>query len=143
MKSIQSSAIWMGRLAHGGDLLAELNRICRTHNIRLGRLEGVGAVQQARIGFYDQIKREYVFLSFDSPLEITNLVGNVSLKDNQPFVHAHVTLADHQGRAFGGHLAPGTTIFAAEVIIYSFEGADFHRELDWETGLSLWTDNAS
>ncbi len=69
--------------------------------------------------------------------EITKLVGNVSLKEGRPMVHAHVTLAD-EGKAFGGHLAPGTVVFACEFIIQVFEGVSLTRSLDAETGLQLW-----
>jgi len=71
-------------------------------------------------------------------MEITKLTGNVSLKDGQPMVHAHITLADEQGQAFGGHLAEGTRIFACEVIIEAYAGDIFERTWDETTGLSLW-----
>ncbi len=34
------------------------------------------------------------------------------MKDGEIFVHAHITLADRKGRAYGGHLMPGTMVFA-------------------------------
>jgi predicted DNA-binding protein with PD1-like motif len=129
----------MGKLSYGCDLLEELTAICQKENIRLGRIEALGAVQRAHLGFYDQHTREYQFLALSQPLEITKLIGNVSLKDGKPFVHAHVTLADEEGKAFGGHLAPGTVVFACEFIIEVFDGPVFERGLDEETGLPLWT----
>lgn len=128
----------MGKLKHGADLLSELTAICVLNEIFLGRVEAIGAVQKARIGFYDQQKREYNFQNLDQCLEITNLTGNISLKDGAPMVHAHVTFADKAGRAFGGHLAPGTVIFACEYVIQTLEGRQFIRKFDEETGLPLW-----
>lgn len=128
----------MGRLAHGADLLEEITSACTAQNIRLGRLEAIGAVQRARLGYYDQKTREYRFFTIDRPLEITALTGNVSAKEGEPMVHAHVTLADEAGNAFGGHLAPGTIVFACEVIIEPFEGEMLERTFDEETGLPLW-----
>jgi len=128
----------MGKLSYGKDLIEELTRICIKENIQLGRIEALGAVQKACIGYYDQNSREYQFIDLDQHLEITNLVGNVSLKDGNPIVHAHVTLADEKGRAYGGHLAPGTIIFACEFILETFEGQAFNRGFDEETGLPLW-----
>ncbi len=46
------------------------------------------------------------------PLEILALVGIISLRDGQIMVHAHVTLGDQEGRAWGAHLPEGTVIFA-------------------------------
>lgn len=128
----------MGRLDFGCDLLEELNRLATESGVRLGRIEAIGAVQKARIGYYDQKARVYQFVDFDKGLEIVQLIGNISLKDAKPFVHAHITLADDAGKALGGHLAPGTIVFACEFVIEVLEGPEFKRSLDEQTGLPLW-----
>jgi len=128
----------VGRVAHGADLLEELTALCRQKRIRLGRVEAVGAVSSARVYVYDQAAREYRLLAFDRPMEIAALAGNVSLKEGEPMVHAHVVLADADGRAWGGHLAPGTVVFACEYVVQEFTGAALEREHDAGTGLSLW-----
>jgi uncharacterized protein len=137
-KATNPSRALMGRLAHGSDLLEELNGVCRQENVRLGRVEAIGAVSKARIGFYDQRLRKYDFLELNQALEIVSLIGNVSLKDGQPFVHAHVCLSDEAGRSCGGHLAPGTVVFSCEFTLMEFTGAQFEREMDGQTGLPLW-----
>ncbi|MEJ2628601.1 MAG: DNA-binding protein [bacterium] len=128
----------MGRLSYGADLLEELIKVCSEKNIQLGQVEALGAVQKARIGYYGQKSKKFRFHILDKPHEILSLVGNISLKDNKPMVHAHLTLADEKGKAFGGHLAPGTIVYACEYLIQSFEGAILKRELDEKTDLSLW-----
>jgi predicted DNA-binding protein with PD1-like motif len=139
MKKVTPAKVFMGKLTHGADLLEELTEVCRRENLHLGRVEALGAVQRARLAFYDQQTREYQFLELDQPLEIIKLVGNVSIKDRKPMVHAHITLADEAGKAFGGHLAPGTVVFACEFILQAFEGPVFERGFDEQTGLPLWT----
>jgi hypothetical protein len=129
----------MGRLAKGDDLLLALEKVCRQHNIKLGEVRALGAVTGAKVGFYDQARKKYFFLEFDQPLEILALVGNISLRDGKPMVHAHVTLADAQGRALGGHLAEGTPIFACEFAIDEYlADQELARQSDAETGLMLW-----
>jgi len=139
IRKVKSSRFFMGKLDHGSDLLEEITAICQKEDIRLGRIEALGAVKRACLGFYDQQSREYQFLELNEPLEITNLVGNVSLKDGNPIVHAHITLADESGKAYGGHLAPGTIVFACELSLECFDGPFFERNFDHETGLPLWT----
>jgi len=129
---------FMGKLQFGADLLEELTGVCVENDIRLGRVEALGAVQQARIGFYDQRAKEYDFHEMDEPLEITKLIGNISLRDGKPMVHAHITLSDSEGNAYGGHLAPGTVVFATEFIIKAYDGPDYVRDYDEPTGLPLW-----
>jgi hypothetical protein len=129
----------MGRLPKGADLLGALEEQCRTHQITLGEVRAIGAVARARLGYYNQARRQYEFIDLDRPLEILTLTGNVSLKDGKPMVHAHVTLADEEGRAFGGHLAEGAPVFACEFVIQECRSPQvFRRALDQETGLFLW-----
>jgi predicted DNA-binding protein with PD1-like motif len=138
MIQVKKGKTIMGKFRHGADLLEEITGVCGEHDIRLGRVEAIGAVKKASIGFYDQQARTYAYLTLDKEMEITKLSGNVSVKDGQVFVHAHVTLADDTGRAYGGHLAPGTIVFACECVIEAFEGPALERVLDDETGLALW-----
>jgi uncharacterized protein len=129
----------IGRMAKGDDLLAALENCAREHGITLGKVEAIGAVSQARVGYYNQAERKYYFLDLARPLEILSLIGNISLKDGKPMVHAHVTLSGHEGRAFGGHLAEGTLVFACEFIIQEYQSATpLLRQMDDPTGLFLW-----
>jgi len=138
LNKITPSKMFIGKLSHNADLLQEITDLCVKENITLGRVEGIGAVQKARVGYYNQGSREYQFIEYDQHLEVIKLTGNVSIKDNAPFVHAHITLSDDKGNAFGGHLASGTIIFAFEIILQAFEGPELSRGYDEDTGLPLW-----
>ena len=138
MARFTSRGILMGRLDHGGDLLGQITAICRAENIQMGRVEAIGAVSSARLGFYDQRKRQYEYFVSNQSLEILSLIGNISMKDEAVMVHAHVILSDENGDAFGGHLAEGTTVFACEYQIEIFDGPILRRAPDEQTGLPLW-----
>jgi len=139
LKEVKQKNILIGKFRHGADLLEEIIEICKERDIRLGRIEAIGAVQKACVGFYDQERQMYDYITIDQPLEITNLTGNISIKDNAPFVHAHATFANSSGRAYGGHLAPGTIVFAGECVIEILDGPALERGFDQKTGLSLWS----
>ena len=126
------------RLEHDGGLIEQITEFCKDKGIRLGRVEAIGAVKTARIGYYNQTTREYQFAQLDQPMEILKLAGNVSLKDGTPMVHAHITLADEEGKAWGGHLAPGTVVFACECLVQELNGDELNRAFDEQTGLPLW-----
>ncbi|MBW2609161.1 MAG: DNA-binding protein [Deltaproteobacteria bacterium] len=138
MKRVKPAGLFIGKLKYEGDLLGEITEFCIKENIRLGRIEALGSVQKARLGFYNQETREYHFFNFNRPFEITTLVGSVSMKDGSPMVHAHITLADGKGNCFGGHLAAGTIIYACELTIEAFDGPELERGHDEDTGLPLW-----
>lgn len=129
----------IGRLAKGEDLLAALEDCARKHGITLGEVQAIGAVSQARVGYYNQEERKYQYLDFINPREILSLTGNISLKDGNPMVHAHITLSGEDGKAVGGHLAEGTLVFACEFAIQEYQSATrLVRQMDDPTGLFLW-----
>lgn len=119
-------------------MLEGLRRVCAEKGVKTGRITAIGAVGKARIGYYDQEGGEYIYNQLDCPLEITMLNGNVSLLEGETMVHAHVTLADSEGRAYGGHLALGTEVFACEYFLDVLGDVILRRKPDPETDLSLW-----
>jgi len=130
---------FIGRFESGKDLLEELNAFCKKENIRLGVFNLIGAVRNAKLGYYDQEKKQYTgCVELNKKLEIASCTGNISIKDGEIFVHAHITLADMEGKAFGGHLMPGTEIFAAEFFVQELIGQVLVRAKDEITGLPLW-----
>jgi predicted DNA-binding protein with PD1-like motif len=129
----------MRRLAPGADLGEELNKLVRAEGVELGAVSGIGALRKAAVGIFLPAEREYRTNAFDQEMEICALTGNVSLKDGEPFVHAHLALSDREGRGFGGHVMPGCEIFVAEVVVWEFEGPRLERKPQEECGgLALW-----
>ena len=137
-KTVEFKRLIMGKLSHGGDLLEELTDVCKKENVVLGTIEAIGAVQKACIGYYNQQERKYQFTEIKKNLEIVSLMGNISVRDDKPMVHAHVTFSDDKSACYAGHLAAGTTIYACEFVISECEGPSFIRDYDEETGLPLW-----
>ena len=129
---------FVGRLATGSDLVEEIERFCLEREVTAAQVTVVGAVRRARYAYYEQHDRRYRELSTDSHHEIAGFTGNISLRDDKPFLHAHATLADAAGATVGGHLLHGTEVFAAEVMIRELGDVSLVRLLDQETGLSLW-----
>lgn len=140
LKQFEQGRTFIAKLDYNADLLEELNKICLDENIKAGSISAIGAVSSLKLGFYDQITKEYIYTTYayDEPMEIVSCTGNISLKDSKPFCHVHVIAADKKGKCIGGHLVKGTAIFAGEVIIREVLGEDLIREVDEETKLALW-----
>lgn len=134
----ESGKIIIRGLPHGGDLLKEITELAGREGITVGTFSAIGAVQRARIGYYEQDTRVYREWELAEPMEICSCLGNISLREGEVFVHAHVVLAAGSGRTVGGHLCPGTIIFAAECRIEELLGRPLERSYDSATGLSLW-----
>lgn len=125
------------RAKQDSDLVQFVTELVEKERIAVGAFTAVGALRRAKLGFYDQERHEYQGIRLDFPQEIACCIGNVSIKDGRPFVHAHVVLADKNGNTKGGHLQEGI-VFAAEVHLLELKGAKLERKHDEATGLSLW-----
>jgi predicted DNA-binding protein with PD1-like motif len=135
---VRAGRAFVGRLETGSDLVEEIERYCLEQSVVAAQVTVIGAVRRARYAYYEQDDHRYRELETDTHHEITGFVGNVSLKDDRPFLHAHATFADADGRTVGGHLLHGIEVFAAEVMIRELAGVTLTRMPDEETGLSLW-----
>jgi len=131
-----------GRLPHGMDIIQSMEGLCEQASIRMAWFSIIGAVSSATIGFYDQEKQEYLSHVKAEPFEIISCTGNVSMKDNKLFIHAHIELGDIQGNSFGGHLFSDTIIFAGEFKLEELSGRLRERAFDKTTGLMLWQENS-
>ena len=129
---------FVGRLATGSDLVDEIERHCAEQGITAAQVTVIGAVRRARYAYYEQGDHRYLELASDTHHEVVGFTGNVSLRDDRPFLHAHATFADADGACVGGHLLRGTEVFAAEVMIRELSGVSLVRVADEETGLALW-----
>ncbi|MCS7281552.1 MAG: DUF296 domain-containing protein [Desulfobacterota bacterium] len=127
----------MGSLRKGEDLVQGLTQFVQTKGIRMGILWAIGALESARLAYYDQKKREYVQISIEDGVEILSMFGNISEKDGRPFIHAHIVVGD-KDRVFGGHVQEGCRVFALEYLILELSGPILARSFDHETGLFLW-----
>ncbi len=76
---------------------------------------GIGMLENIEIGRYDG--KEYVTEMIQPSSEILSLQGNVSMKEGKPFVHLHMSLADEDMSARGGHLFNGTVSMTIELIM--------------------------
>jgi predicted DNA-binding protein with PD1-like motif len=125
------------RLKHDVDLVQSMTELAKSKGIEAGSFTAMGALKRAKLGYYDQKIHEYREMKIDSPHEMASCVGNISLKEGEPFIHAHVVLADETGNTKAGHLFEGI-VFAAEVHLCQLEGPKLERKYDEVTGLSLW-----
>lgn len=130
------------RLARGSELLESLNEAAAKLGIDAGTLQIVGAVEELVVGYYRQDTKEYETHTYSEPHEISGGVGNVSLKDGEPFVHIHVTGSGADGRAVAGHLMPGTRVFLIEAYFRRLDGPAPERRFEEDLGLAVWGESS-
>ena len=115
-------------------VMHSLTKFCLDNNIQNGKVSGIGAVKMTEIGAYDIVKKEYLKKEYSDVFELISFEGNVTLKENQPFVHAHVVLSNQNMATVVGHLFESTVAAVGEFFLRKFEGGAF-RKLNREVGL--------
>jgi len=129
--------VMVERLRRGEDVLDRLNQLVRENGVTAASFTALGAVEKASVGFFVG-GGQYSTVSYDGPLEVLSCVGNVSLREGKPFIHAHIAIADKDGKAYGGHLMRGCIVSATfEVTMLVYEGIDLVTKLDSGTKLFL------
>ena len=124
------------RLSENEDLLETVTQVARKTRIHSGFFILIGTLKSARLGFFKECRYETVELQ--QPLEIVSCVGNVSIKEGEGFAHAHATVSDEKGKAFGGHVMPGCLIgVTGELVLIETPGIKLFRKFDEKTKLSL------
>ena len=59
------------------------------------------------------------------------------LIEDEPFIHAHITIGNHNMEIFGGHLFSMNVAVVGEFIIHKIDG-NSKRKLNDEIGLATW-----
>ena len=126
------------RLDRGEEILASLAAFCKAEGVSLGSVEALGAADHVIIGLYDVAARQYHKHSFDEPMEITSLLGNITTKDGELYLHLHINLCREDMSVIGGHLNECRISATCEMFVRKLEGT-VERRLDTEsTGLNLF-----
>ena len=120
------------------EIVEALTRFCKEKNITAGVVEGIGAINEATFRFLDPATKKYVDKTFQEQMEITNLTGNISEKDREPYLHIHLTCSRRDYTCVGGHLLSARIGGACELLVTDFGLTKLKRRFDEETGLNLY-----
>jgi len=118
-------------------VMETLTSICKKYEIVNGQISGIGAVKDIEIGAYDLDSKIYLRKQYTENHELISFQGNITLKDGDPFIHAHITISNHELHTLGGHLFEMKVAVVGEFIIRKIN-SDAHRELDDNIGLAVW-----
>ena len=116
------------RLSPGDDLRAALDAALDATGAEAAFVvAGIGSLREARLRCAGRDTPHHVV----GDLEILTLAGTLGAGGS----HLHASLADADGRVFGGHVAPGCIVrTTAEILLALLDDVRFARERDAATG---------
>lgn len=128
---------YIARINKGEEIVEKIKELVEKENIKLGTITGIGAVGTATIGLFDTNTKEYHSTKLVGDFEITSLIGNISTKNGETYLHMHIALGDEQYHVYGGHLNEAVVSATCELVIEKIDGV-VEREFDDNSGLNLY-----
>ena len=133
----KNGSAFVVRLSVGEDIVKAVTELCRRENIVCAQVNGIGAVSRATVGFYDLAKGEYKPKTFDEPMEMVSLLGNMTRKDGEPYIHLHASFSNEKCEVVGGHLTEAIIGVTAEIFVNVLPDA-VERRVDPEIGINIF-----
>jgi len=116
-------------------LIQGLLAIAKREKIRTAKVEAIGGVNELRIAYFNSKAKKYEEHGFYEFLEVTSLIGNVTLKDEEPFLHLHGTFGRRDMSVVGGHVISGK-IFPLLEAVFTPTANEALRRFEREAGLN-------
>ncbi|MFQ6674204.1 MAG: PPC domain-containing DNA-binding protein [Fidelibacterota bacterium] len=137
MKVLTNDRNLVVSLERGDRLVESLTRVARDGDFTSATFSGIGSVTDVTLGYYDVSEEAYVKRHFPDTYELVSCLGNISMKEESPFVHAHVAISGRDYRPHSGHLFEATVAVVGELAIWPL-GAEIQRTENRELGLAIW-----
>jgi predicted DNA-binding protein with PD1-like motif len=123
-------------LGTGDEAMGVLTSFARDHQLHATQFTAIGAFSRVVVAYFDWETKQYRQIPIAEQVEVLSLVGDITLEDDQPKVHAHVVIGKADATAHGGHLIEGLVRPTLEILLTETP-AHLRRRFDPQTGLSL------
>ena len=125
------------RLDPGEEVVASLTQFVEQEQVQLGCVSALGAANDVTIGVFDTVEKQYYSRRCQGQFEISALVGNVSRKEGEPYLHLHITIGNPvTGEVHAGHLTSAVISATLELFLQVWDG-QVGRKFSDAVGLNL------
>lgn len=125
------------RIDRGEEILTKIKELALKENIKLAKVEALGATNDFTVGVYKVEEKKYYANSFKGNFEIVSLTGTINTMNDEFYTHIHMSAANDKGETFGGHLNRAIVSATCEMIITVIDGR-VDRKFDESIGLNLF-----
>ena len=120
----------------GDEVTHGLLAFAKEQDLKASQFTAIGAFNDLVVGYFDWATKKYNPIPIREQVEVLMLAGDVSLKNSEPQVHAHVVVGKADGTAHGGHLIEAHVRPTLEVVLIE-SPSYLEREMDKATGIAL------
>lgn len=119
----------------GESVMATLKRWLAEHTVSGASFTAIGGLRQVTLKYFNTTTRQYEEREIHEQLEVLHLTGNVGLLNDEPFIHAHITVGTREYQTYGGHFGDGVVSPVLELTLTRVGGPLSRRE-NAESGLT-------
>jgi uncharacterized protein len=123
-------------LTTGDEALGALTRFAAEQRLQGSHFTAIGAFSRVVVAYFDWPSKQYRNIAIDEQVEVLSFVGDISVDQGKPKVHAHVVVGKSDATAHGGHLVEGTVRPTLEIVVTETP-RHLQRRHDPEFGLAL------
>jgi len=139
-----------GRIFPRTDLIAGIKAICREHNIKNGTVVScIGSLNYARFVWASPNPLLKAGFNYGEPAIVAGpiefiaaqgTIGTLADKKDELSIHLHIVVTDDNGVTWSGHICEegNPVCMTIEIVILALDGLEIVRELDTESGLTLF-----
>jgi hypothetical protein len=120
----------------GEEFIEGLTRFATEKVLSVSQISAIGAFSELTLGYFDRDLKDYKKIIINEQVEALSLLGDITIENGKPKVHAHVIVGKSDGTAHGGHVMKALVWPTLEVIVT--ESPQYLiRKRDPDTGLTL------
>jgi uncharacterized protein len=123
-------------LSTDDEAMAALAAFASERHLKATQFTAIGAFSRVVVAYFDWSTKAYRHIPIDQQVEVLSLVGDISLEDGTPKVHAHVVVGKADATAHGGHLVEGRVRPTLEILLTEAP-RHLQRRRDPVSGLAL------
>jgi len=123
-------------LATDDEAVKSLTSFAVNQRLAASHFTAIGAFSRAVVAYFDWSAKQYRHISIDEQVEVLSLMGDVTIEDGKPKVHAHVVLGKADATAHGGHLIEASVRPTLEIVVTETP-RPLHRRFDPPSGVAL------
>jgi uncharacterized protein len=110
--------------------------IAEREKVKTAKVEAIGGVLRLKLAYFNHLTKKYEQHEFNEFLEVTGLIGNITMKDSKQFLHVHGTFGRKDLSVIGGHVMTAEVYPILEVFITPTRNTAL-RKFDEKIGLNV------
>ena len=121
----------------GDEIANALKQFANEQELTGSSFKAIGALSDVKLGWFNWETKKYeTAAEIKEQVEVLSLIGDITLHDGKPEVHAHIVVGKKDGTAHGGHLQQAHVRPTLELVLTE-SSETLRKKYDPESGLAL------